>query len=196
MQAPILWSRLEAASLALGTAAFGPKDLTEALQRCHHVSADDARAVSREYLRFHYLAAIADAPLAPSRPVAEMWRLHRADASSYARFCADHLQCPPLVAPVWIDPLADPAYRRTRALYRSQFGPPPVRLWPDPDAMRHRDRLTWLRNLSMIGAIIAAMTMHPGLAAGLLGVWLTLRWWLTLGEPPLELIEHADGTTP
>jgi hypothetical protein len=101
-------------------------------------SREHARSVTREYLRFVYLAMTAGHPVTPSLAVDEAWHLHL----TYTRSYWDELCARVLGAPLHHEPTRGGAdeeakfadwYARTLATYRTAFGEePPPAIWPQP----------------------------------------------------------------
>jgi hypothetical protein len=101
---------------------------------------EHALRVTREYLRFVYLAMTAGHPVTPSRAVDEAWHLHLTCTRSYwEEMCGRVLE-----RPLHHDPTRGGAeeeakfadwYARTLDSYRAAFGEePPVAVWPRPQA--------------------------------------------------------------
>jgi hypothetical protein len=99
-----------------------------------------ALAVTREYLRFVYLAMTAGHPVTPSLAVDEAWHLHLTYTRSYWEEMCGRV----LGRPLHHDPTrggtAEEAkfaswYARTLATYHAAFGEePPAEIWPRPQA--------------------------------------------------------------
>jgi hypothetical protein len=101
---------------------------------------EHARRVTREYLRFVYLAMTAGHPVTPSLAVDEAWHLHLTYTRSYwEEMCGRVLGRPLHHEPTrgGTDEEAKFAgwYARTLAAYRAAFGEePPAAIWPKPRA--------------------------------------------------------------
>jgi len=101
---------------------------------------EHARRVTREYLRFVYLAMTAGHPVTPSRAVDEAWHLHLTCTRSYWEEMCGRV----LGRPLHHDPTRGGAeeeakfadwYARTLHSYRAAFGEePPADVWPRPIA--------------------------------------------------------------
>jgi len=99
---------------------------------------EHALAVTREYLRFVYLAMTAGHPVTPSRAVDEAWHLHLTYTRSYWEEMCGRV----LGRPLHHDPTRGGAeeeakfaewYARTLDSYRAAFGEePPMAIWPRP----------------------------------------------------------------
>jgi hypothetical protein len=99
---------------------------------------EHALAVTREYLRFVYLAMTAGHPVTPSRAVDEAWHLHLTCTRSYWEEMCGRV----LGRPLHHDPTRGGAeeeakfadwYARTLDSYRAALGEePPVAIWPRP----------------------------------------------------------------
>ncbi|RUS58540.1 hypothetical protein EGN72_16495 [Pseudorhodobacter sp. E13] len=125
-----LWNRLMAFHYETPAAGGLVEQVTQALG----LTKREAHSRVEAYLRFIYLVAVSDEVLAPSKPVDEVWHLHLEDVARYeGAFCLlllgrviNHHEGRPA-------PAKDPAYRRTLARYRAEFGgKPPTALWPAP----------------------------------------------------------------
>ncbi|WP_156340156.1 glycine-rich domain-containing protein [Sphingomonas sp. Leaf17] len=100
---------------------------------------DHATAVDREYRRFLFLAATADAPVTPSDAVDQAWHLHLAYSRSYwDDLCGQIIgrplhHCPTAGGPVEDDRYAG-QYSATLRRYADAFGEaPPTAIWPPVD---------------------------------------------------------------
>jgi len=101
-------------------------------------SREHALRVTREYLRFVYLAMTAGHPVTPSRAVDEAWHLHLTYTRSYWEEMCGRVLGRPLHHEPTRGGAAEEAkfsdwYARTLASYRTAFGEePPADVWPRP----------------------------------------------------------------
>jgi hypothetical protein len=99
---------------------------------------EHAGRVTREYLRFVYLAMTAGHPVTPSLPVDEAWHLHLTYTRSYWEEMCGRVLGRPLHHEPTRGGEAEEAkfsdwYARTLASYRTAFGEePPADVWPRP----------------------------------------------------------------
>ena len=128
---PALWQRLKGYAFAFSDGGF----LVDAVRDETGLTVSEAECAVAEYRRFLYLIATADQILAPSRLVDKVWHLHLEDDKGYSdelckqtvgRQINHHVGRPA--------PFDDPAYAKTLAFYRAEFGEYPFwKVWPTPD---------------------------------------------------------------
>ncbi len=171
MRDPGLWDRILAHPLALTTGG-----LEVGIAKFTLLQGTRAKEAVYEYRRFLYLVAITDYHLAPPTAIDAVWRLHLGDPRAYVEdFCKPVFGRVIQHAPSGADPAKDPAYMRTRTLYRAEFGEEPAYgIWPSPLGMRAE---VW---------VIFAM-----FAGVILGVW----WLLGQGSVPVGVAGIALLTT-
>jgi hypothetical protein len=156
MKEPALWAALKDHPFPVRGAS---DDLSARVLKIGRLGRRRTLTALDAYRRFLYLSAIAGSEVTPPPLLGEIWRIHALDHANYTeglvrgviRRPMPDAFSPPL-------PLSHPAHRRTRALYREEFGQsPPAMLWPGPMAM----------------AVGRALTLAvPGFA--FLAIWLAL----------------------
>lgn len=160
---PALWQRLKRHAFSFGDGGY----LADAVRDETGLTAEEAERTVGEYRRFLYLVATAGETLAPSRLVDRVWHLHMEDEVGYF----DEL-CERVIGRRInhhrgrAAPFDDPAYAKTLAFYRAEFGEVPCwRVWPTPDKMLQP-------NLAVIGgfAVFAGGVVAFGNSAPILGV--------------------------
>lgn len=130
-----LWTLLEQMRIEDAGAS---RSFEQALAEETGWSEERARAVSREYRRFLYLAAVSDAEVTPSIPVDKAWHLHLSYTRHYWEImCPDILRRPLHHRPSAGGPAEEARhyeqYAATLALYLATFGQPaPESVWPRP----------------------------------------------------------------
>ncbi|HSU15174.1 hypothetical protein [Longimicrobium sp.] len=134
----------EDAGLRARLQAFSPDEpgvafsFSARLARENGWTPEHARRVTREYLRFVYLAMTAGHPVTPSAKVDEAWHLHLTYTRSYweemcGRVLGRPLHHEPTRGGTAEDAKFEDQYARTLASYRAAFGhEPPFDIWPRP----------------------------------------------------------------
>lgn len=133
MRDDALWDRLSGLSLDQPGAAL---PFTARLARDNGWPPRFAEAVTAEYLRFAYLAQVADFPVTPSDEVDQAWHLHLLYTRHYWGPFTQALGAPlhhgPTEGGGTEGARFSGQYARTLALYEAEFGvPPPRAIWPD-----------------------------------------------------------------
>lgn len=167
---PELWQRLQSAPIMLSDG----RDLGEKLAGRYRISADETAALITEYRRFLYLRAVSGEDLAPSTQVDQLWHQHLDDHEGWARYCREMFgrDLPRL----WGRPAPeqDPAYLRTLAQIRQEFGATPSwQFWPDPESQAQKGRNSLNVLFAGLAASIAA-GMFLGIGWGLIAMIVTL----------------------
>lgn len=163
MKDQALWNRIKAHPM--------PEGFDELLiDRAGWPRARAARAVL-EYRRLAYLVALVrSVRRVPSRPVEQVWDLHRGMGAGYARFTAD------VMGRDWQPPRGGFPRRdgrdavATRKAYVREFGEqPPARHWPDPN---RAVRLVMAGGFAAAGAAgsLVAASVGPVIAGGALAL--------------------------
>jgi hypothetical protein len=182
MQDPGLWAKLKDHPLPVEGARDGLFSRVLALGR---LGPRRTLTALEAYRRFLYLAAIAGETVTPPPLLGQIWRLHALDHRNYAEGLVRGVIRRPMPDAFAMPlPVSDPAHRRTRALYRKEFGQtPPVTLWPGPLAM---------------GIGRAVDLAVPGFAV--LAAWLalteSLAWAAVAGMASLAFVAIPDRLTP
>ncbi len=136
MQDPSLWNRLQACHPDDVEADF---PFSARLARDNGWSKSFAGRVVVEYLRFAYLSRLGEGIVTPSDEVDQAWHLHLTYTRHYWGPFKEALEGPLHHMPTKGGPEQEvrfrQAYARTLRLYRSEFGEPPVDIWP-PEEIR------------------------------------------------------------
>lgn len=158
MKDQALWARIEAHPM--------PEGFVAALMAATGWPRDRALGAVQEYRRLAYLVALVKSVRrVPSKPVEQVWDLHRADATDYAAFTQ-------VMGRGWTPPRGGFARRdgrdaqATRKAYLREFGErPPAQHWPDPNRVV---RLAVAGGFAVAGAAgsLAAASVGPVLAGG------------------------------
>ena len=134
MKDPALWAALSDHPFPIKGARDG---LSARVLKIGRLGPRRTRTAMDAYRRFLYLSAIAGSEVTPPPLLGEIWRIHALDHANYTEGLVRGVLCRPMpdaFAPPL--PLSHPAHRRTRALYREEFGQSrPSTLWPGPVAM-------------------------------------------------------------
>jgi hypothetical protein len=111
--------------------------LERRLLRLGRLGTRRTRAVLEEYRRFLYLAAVAKGEVTPPLVLRQVWQIHAKDHAAYAKGLVAKVISRPMPEPFDAPlPASHPAHRRTRDLYRQEFGTDPMpALWPGPAAV-------------------------------------------------------------
>ncbi len=163
MKDQALWDRIEAHPM--------PEGFDNLLVERTGWPRDRAGRAVLEYKRLAYLTALVrSVRRVPSKPVEQVWDLHREDAADYARF-TDQAMGRDWVPPRWGFTRRDGRDAvATRKAYAREFGElPPARHWPDPN---RAVRLVVAGGFAAAGAAgsLAATSVGPVIAGGVLAL--------------------------
>lgn len=128
-----LWNQLQTFTVDKGHEQLS---FSARLARENQWSLAYAEQVFQEYLRFLFLACVADHPVTPSEDVDQAWHLHLCYSKSYWKdLCQETLQRPLHHNPTAGGPSEGAKYRdqyqKTLDSYQSHFGQtPPSSIWP------------------------------------------------------------------
>ncbi|MEX0600376.1 MAG: hypothetical protein WD423_02225 [Rhodothermales bacterium] len=100
----------------------------------HHIPLDDAERRVEELIKFLYVAAESDAPVAPSKAVDAAWHAFILHTRNYAGFCEKVFGRFIHHEPADAGADTDTAYRTTLERLAARFGTPDPRYWPPADA--------------------------------------------------------------
>ncbi|MFV0408339.1 MAG: glycine-rich domain-containing protein [Paracoccus sp. (in: a-proteobacteria)] len=170
MRNPELWQSLQSTPITLSDGSYLAAELVSQYQ----ISPEQVAELMTEYRRFLYSVAVAGEVLAPSTTVDQLWHLHLADREAWTRYCDRFFGRELRHLPGRPAPEKDPAYQRTLALIRQEFGITPSWVfWPDHKSQKQRG--TGSLNLAFIGmAISLGIGLFFGIGWGLIAMVITL----------------------
>ncbi len=164
-----LWNKLESFRVGTGTEALS---FVDRVARDNRWSLGFAERVYQEYLKFLYLAVVADHAVTPSEAVDQIWHLHLCYSDSYwNELCPNILGMPLHHGPTKggnqeIQRYLQ-QYEATLASYQAHFKSlPPADIWP-PAKVRFdpKNRFTWINEKDVI--VVRRSTLTAAACLGL-----------------------------